>query len=157
MKAQSTLEYDCLNKIHNSSKTKTFPRFGNTTIIVSDTVHYDKSIITLTDVKPEFLGIFGTGLLFPKLILGASTNGDGEFKINTSPSQDTLSISSVRELKMTASNLNIKAFSFLLWQKGLANPKLYIVELSSKAINSGTEQFIKYSKVISFGFCSILI
>ena len=124
---------------------------------MKDTAHFGKSIILLTDTKPEFYKIFTMGLLFPKLILGASTSGDGKFKIDPSSAEDTLSISSLEELKLLNNSLKIRAFSFLLWQKGLANPKLFIFELTNENINIETEQFIRKAKLSSFGFCSILI
>jgi hypothetical protein len=92
------------------------------------------------------------------LIDAASTMGD-EFEFKRTFSADRLSISDVSELHFADQKADTKCFSFLLSNKMMANPSLYLFELTNDTCTSKTtmKTFIENAKVTAFGFCSILI
>jgi hypothetical protein len=135
-----------------------YPKFTGLVAVSKDTIKFDNSIIIIRSTDPEIIKIFELGLVFPDLIYGASTMGD-KYKFKRTFSADTLFVSNVSELHFANQNLDTKSFSFLLWHQKMANPSLYIFELSNAITNSKTsiKTFIEKAKVTAFGFCSILI
>jgi hypothetical protein len=135
-----------------------FPKFTGLTSISKDTVKFDSSYIIIHNTDPEIKKIFELGLVFPDLIYGASTMGD-KFEFKKNSFVDTLTISDVTELHFANQKTGTKCFSFLLWRKMMANPSLYVFELTSDIGTSKTtmKTFIEKAKVTAFGFCSILI
>ena len=157
--AQSNMELDCVKTIRNNSKDIQFPKFNGKITVQKDTIHFDNSVIALNHSSPDAIFIFKQGLLFPALIVAASTGGDGKFEMSTLPYIGLLSISSFEELKLTDTIPTIKTYSFLLWRRGFANPSLYLFQLTNETSNSKTniDEFIKNARLSAFGFCSILI
>ena len=135
-----------------------FPKFTGLTTVSKDTIKFDSSFIIIHDIDIETKRIFELGLLFPDLIYGASTMGD-KFEFKRTFSADTLSISNVKELHFPDQRPETKSFSFLLWQRNMANPSLYLFELTNKTANPKTTRktFVEKAKITAFGFCSILI
>jgi hypothetical protein len=158
LQAFSQNETSCIKRIKEFSVGMNFPTFSGLTVVSKDTIKFDSSMIIIHDTDPEIKKIFEVGLVFPDLIYGASTTGD-KFEFNSTFSADTLSISNVSELHFQNQKADTKCFSFLLWHKMMANPSLYIFELTSDPANSKTtmKAFIEKAKVTAFGFCSILI
>ena len=156
--AQNDIGTDCFKKIKQYSAKLVFPEFVGLKSISKDTIKFDSSIIIINDTKSDLVKVIERGLIFPDLVFGASTQGD-KFEIKFTPSADTLSISSLKELRLPNLSPNSRVFTFLLWEPKLENPLLYLFELTSENSNSQSsfEAFIKTAKVTAFGFCSILI
>jgi hypothetical protein len=156
--AQNEIDKRCLKTIKEFSVDIHFPRFTEPTIVSKDTIKFDSSCIIIHYTDPELKKIFELGLVFPDLIYAASTMGD-KFEFKQTFNTDTLSISNVSELHVPSQRADTKCFSFLLWRKKMANPSLYLFELSNKMTNSKTtiKTFIENAKVTAFGFCSIFI
>jgi hypothetical protein len=156
--AQNEMDTRCIKRIKEVSLDIHFPRFAGLTFVSKDTIKFDSSCIVIHDTDPEIKKIFEFGLVFPDLIYGASTMSD-KFEFKKNFSNDTLSISSLSELHFPNQNVKTKCFSFLLWTKMMANPSLYLFEITNEAANSGTSTkiFIEKATVTAFGFCSILI
>jgi len=148
----------CLKTIKGFSVDIDFPKFTGPTVVAKDTIKFDSSSIVINDTDPEIKKIFEFGLVFPDLIYGASTRG-GKFEFKRTFIIDTLFISNVSELHFVNQKADTKCFSFLLWNRMVANPSLYIFEITNETANSKTimKTFIEKAKVTAFGFCSILI
>lgn len=155
---QNEMETGCVKRIKEFSSNINFPKFTGLTSVSKDTMKFDSSCIIVSGTNSDLLKIFELGLVFPDLIYGASTMGD-KYEFRKTLSTDTLTISSVSELHFPNQRPDTKCFRFLLWHKMMANPSLYIFELTSDNANSTTtiKTFIKNAKVTAFGFCSILI
>ncbi len=152
------METGCMKRIKEFSADIHFPKFTEMIIVSKDTIKFDSSFIIIYNTDPEIKKIFELGLVFPDLIYGASTMGD-KFEFKKNFGADTLSIGNLKELHFPNQRQETKCFSFLLWQKMMANPSLYIFELTNDTANSNTtiKTFIEKAKVTAFGFCSILI
>ena len=156
--AQNEMERECIKRIKEFSTAISFPKFTGLIIVSKDTIKFDSSRIIISSSNAEFIKIFELGLVFPDLIYGASETGD-RYDFRKTLSVDTLSISNVSELHILNQKPEMKSFSFLLWEKNMTNPSLYLFELTNKNANSKTSMkaFIEKAKVTAFGFCSILI
>ena len=156
--AQNEMDTRCMKTIKEFSVDINFTKFTGLTFVSKDTIKFDRSFIIIHDTNPEIKKIFELGLVFPDLIYGASTMGD-KFEFKRTFGADTLSISNVKELHFPNQRPDTKSFSFLLWQKNMANPSLYLFELTNKTENPKTtiRTFIEKAKITAFGFCSILI
>ena len=156
--SQNEMDKSCMNRIQEFSADINFPKFTGLTIVSKDSIKFDNSIIIIQSTDSEIIKIFELGLVFPDLVFGASIMGD-KYEFKRTFSADTLSISNVSELHFPNQRPDTKSFSFLLWQKNIANPSLYIFELTNETANSKTtiKTFIEKAKVTAFGFCSILI
>ena len=156
--AQNAMDTRCMKTIKEFSVDIQFPKFAGLTIVSTGTIKFDSSFIIIHDTDPEIKEIFDLGLVFPDLIYGASTMGD-KFEFKRTFGADTLSISNVKELHFPNQRPDTKSFSFLLWQPIMANPSLYLFELTNKTANPKTpiRTFVEKAKITAFGFCSILI
>lgn len=156
--SQNEMDKRCMQRIKEFSADIRFPKFTGLTSISKDTIKFNSSFILIHNTDPEIKKIFELGLVFPDLIYGASTMGD-KFEFKKTSFVDTLSISDVSELHFANQKADTKCFSFLLWHKMMANPSLYIFELTNNTSTSKTtmKMFIEKAKVTAFGFCSILI
>jgi hypothetical protein len=152
------MDTTCIKRIKEFSVDIRFPKFTGLISVSKDTIKFDSSVIIIQSTAPELKKIFELGLVFPDLIYGASTMGD-KFEFKRTFSADTLSISNVSELHLANQKADTKWFSFLLWHKMMANPRLYLFELTNDTGTSKTtmKTFIENAKVTAFGFCSILI
>jgi hypothetical protein len=156
--SQNDMDRNCIKQIRNFSADLHFPKYTGLISVSKDTIKYDSSIIIIWDTAPEIIKIFELGLVFPDLIYGASTTGD-KYEFRKTFSLDTLTISNVSELHFPNQRHDTKSFSFLLWEKNLANPFYYLFELTNETADSKTaiKIFIEKSEVTAFGFCSILL
>ncbi len=158
--SQNEMDKSCIKRIKEFSANIHFPKFPGSITVSRDTIKFDSSIIIVQKTDPELYKIFEIGLVFPDLIHGASTRGD-KYEFKRTFNADTLSISNVLELNFPNQRQDTKCFSFLLWQRNkmIANPSLYIFELTNEASNSKAtiKAFTEKAKVTAFGFCSILI
>ncbi len=156
--AQNEMETGCIKRIKDFSSKTNFPKFTGLTSVSKDTIKFDRSCIIVSDINTDLSKIFELGLLFPDLIYGASTMGD-KYEFKETFSIDTLTISSLSELYFPNQRPGTKSFKFLLWHKMMANPSLYLFELTNSDPNSQTsiKTFLQKAKVTAFGFCSILI
>jgi hypothetical protein len=156
--SQTEMDTRCMQRIKEFSADLHFPKFIGQVNVSKDTIKFDSSFIAIQATDPEIKKIFEIGLVFPDLIYGASTRSD-KFEFKNIFSADTLSISNVKELHFPNQRAETKCFSFLLWHKMMANPSLYIFELTNETATSKTTMttFIEKAKVTAFGFCSILI
>lgn len=147
----------CMNRIKQFSFDIDFPKFTGVTRISKDTIQFDSSIIIIRDTDSKIKKIFELGLVFPDLIYGASTMGD-KFEFKKVFCADTLFISNVSEVHFANQNSGTKCFSFLRWHKMMANPYLYMLQLTNDEVTSKTalNVFIEKARVTAFGFCSIL-
>lgn len=156
---QTEMELKCLNDIGAKSKYIVFPINSYPIVRKADSIHFDRSLILLRNSCEEAFLIFNKGLLFPELIIGASTSREGELGKTSHKYIGTISISSFRHIETPSSSPTKKTFTFLLWQTHLANPMLYILQLTNEMAGSSTtlSEFIEGSKVSAFGFCSMLV
>ncbi len=155
--SQNEMDTRCMKRIKEFSANINFPKFPELTVISKDTIKFGSSCIIIHETHPEIKKLFELGLVFPDLIYGASTRGD-KFEFKKTSGADTLSISNVKELHFLNQKADTKCFSFLLWHKMMANPSLYLFEITNETGNSNTTKiFIEKAKVTAFGFCSILI
>jgi hypothetical protein len=152
------MDTKCMQRIKDSSAGIEFPKFCGQIIVSKDLIRFDSSFIKIRSTETEIKKIFELGLVFPDVIFGAGTSGD-KFEFKRTFSTDTISITNVTELHFPNPKPNIKSFSFLVWQKRMANPFLYIFELRNDRADSKTtmKTFLKTAKLTAFGFCSILI
>ena len=155
---QSKIDVRCLNELNRESNNLLFPTYNNHISIKGDTIRFDKSEILLRNSCDEAFLIFRRGLLFPELILGASTDRYGKRNKTSAKFIGVISLSSFKEMDIPVTPTK-RCFSFLLWRKGLANPLLYVLQLPNEKANRTTSltAFIAESRVTAFGFCSILI
>ncbi len=157
--AQSKMEIDCLEQVRNITRAEIFPKYDGIIVCLNDTIHFGKSLICTDTKNYQLLSVFTKGLIFPNLVRSASTRGDAKFKMTDFTDSDTLHIESIHELNIPNQKVGVKSFSFILWRKGLANPSLYLFELTNQVeySNSSLEKFLPKAKLTAFGFCSILI
>lgn len=156
--AQNEMDTKCIKRIKEFSVDIHFPKFTGLIVVSKDTIKFDSSCFVIHDTDPEIKRIFELGLVFPDLVYGASIRG-GKFEFKRTFSADTLSIGKVSELHFPNQIPDTKCFRFLLWHNRMANPSLYIFELTNHNANSirNIKTFIMKAKVTAFGFCSILI
>lgn len=156
--SQKRMETTCMHRIKEFSGDIRFPKFDGAVSTSKDTVKFDRSIITIQHSEPPLKRIFEIGLVFPDLIYGASTLGD-KFEFKKIAVIDTIAISGLSEMKLVNAKGHVKWFSFLIWHKMMANPSLYIFELTNNTATSATtmKAFIENASVTAFGFCSVLI
>jgi hypothetical protein len=153
------MESQCLQRIRVNSKETVFPRTNQSIVIKGDTIKFEKSLIFLRQSEANAFLILKEGLIFPELILGASTTSNHAFKISNIAFIGTLVLSSFHQLEVPAEAPATKTFSFLLWRENWANPVLYVLQITNdKAGPSASfSEFIKGAKLSAFGFCSVLI
>lgn len=157
--AQNEMDTRCMKTIKEFSVDVHFPKFTGLIIVSKDTIRFDSSVVIINDTGPEIKKVFELGLIFPKLIYGASTTNSGRFEFKKNIGADTLRISNVQELQFPNQRPETRCFSFLLWQRGILNPCLYLFELTNERAKSHLpiKDFIQKADVTAFGFCSILI
>ena len=155
--SQNEMDSRCMQRIKEFSAGIHFPKFIGLTTISKDTIKFDNSIIVIRSTNPGIIKIFEFGLVYPDLIYGASTMGD-KYEFKKTYSNDTLSISNVSQLQFPNQRPSTKSFSFLLLEKNMANPSLYLFELTNETANPNTtiRTFVENAKISAFGFCSIL-
>ena len=156
--SQNEMDARCMKRIKEFSVDINFPKFTELPVVSKDTIKFGSSCIIIYDTDLEIKKLFELGLVFPDLIYGASTRGD-KYEFKATFGTDTLSISNVKELHFPNQRPDTKSFSFLLWRKNMANPSLYLFELTNKTANPKTpiRTFVEKAKITAFGFCSILI
>ena len=156
---QDALELRCLERIAESTKVIQFPRFKGSIETKGHTVKFDNGAISAIEPSAEALTILNEGLIFPDLILSASTTGNATFNKPAVAFIGTLSISSFERFNLPAEKPSVKVFSFLLWRQNSANPMLYILQLTNEKAEMKTPniEFVKGARLSAFGFCSIVI
>ena len=157
--SQNSQERSCLDKIVERSSLVDFEIFGKEVIQKGDTFNYDFSSIKLTDTNPISTLILKSGLLYPRLILSASTDGKYKFRNVDKSVVALLRISNLSELKLANLEPGAKVFTFLLWHDGVDNPSQYLLRLTNKKSNPtpDMETFIKGASLTAFGFCTVQI
>lgn len=155
---QNEMETSCVRRIKEISANIHFPRFTGLISVSKDTIRFDSSAIIVSDTNADLLKVFELGIVFPDLIYGASTMGD-KYEFRKTFNTDLLTISGLSELHFPNQKPNIRCFKFLLWYKMMANPSLYVFELTNDEATSSTpmKTFVEKAKVTAFGFCTILI
>lgn len=156
---QNEMEKGCIEKLKISQAGYQFSRSSEAVILKGDTIIFEKTQVILKNSSPEAFLIFQKGLLTPSMIMGASTNGDGQIRKSIISDIGSLTVHSFNELKLAGQASNIKTFSFLIWTQGFANPKLYVLELKNNNTKkeSSFHEFIESAQISAFGFCSILL
>ena len=155
--AQDKMELSCADRIQANSKNKIYGQFKGVISISRDTIKYDSSIIIIHNAHSPVSSAFEQGLIFPELILTTGTSFNAS-EIKYFPQADTLNISDLEEINLPRNDSTLKTFRFLIWQKGRANPSLYLFELKSEYFyDKDAKQLINRKKLTAFGFCSILI
>jgi hypothetical protein len=157
--AQHEMERGCIERLKKSLSGFQLPRSNDSVIVRGDTLRFERTQVILLNSCPEAVLIFKKNLLTPTLIMGASTNGDGQIKISTIPALGSVTINSFREFKLAGQSPTLKTFSFLIWSQGIMNPNLYVLELRNSRANEFTNnfEFIQGAETSVFGFCSILL
>ena len=151
------MDISCAKEIKGNSKGKVFHKFKGKIIVAADTIKYDNSIIVINTSNKALISIFRQGLIFPELI-AASGSTLNRNHINYHSIIDTLKITDIEEVLLPNQGPILRTYKFLNWQKGFANPILYLFDLKNKTFNpTGPKSFIEGAKVTAFGFCSILI
>ena len=157
--SQNSIDTSCLNRIVDRSSSAEFERFDGQIVQRRDTFEFDFASIKLTDTNPISTLILKSGLIHPRLILSASTDGQYSFKAVDRRVIALLHISSIDQLNVASSDGQTKVFSLLLWYGGLANPSRYLFQLTNKSCNpkSDMQTYIKGARLTAFGFCTIQI
>jgi hypothetical protein len=156
---QSTIQKECLNRLAIKCHDVEFKKTTDRIKINGDTIEFKRSKIVVSDARKEVFELFENGLIYPALIIGASTGGDGQFKLPSIEVIETINMSSFEpEPELNSSN-KTRTFSFLVWKKGMANPYLYLLQIKNEdaTLQMSYSDFVKGAHVISLGFCSILI
>jgi hypothetical protein len=156
---QNSLEETCLDRIVSHCKNIKFDKFDGEIIQRGDTFDYDFSAIKLSDTNPISTMILKSGLINPRLIMSASTDGNYTFSNVDKRAVALLSLSNIAELKLGSKEPHTKTFSFLVWRQGLANPSQYLFQLTNNSLEQKVdlESFIKGARLTAFGFCTIQI
>lgn len=157
--AQTEKQAECLESIQKATAKIEFPRYEGKVTINNDTIHFDRSMIILTNSESEAFQIFKNGILAPSIISSASTRPDRSFKTNSIEYIGKMLISNFHRIYFPNQNDSARIYTFLLWNEGIANPLLYILKLKYDETRSsnGKVDFIKGAKIEAFGFCSVLI
>lgn len=153
------MEYDCLKRIIDSTAGIKFPAYTSKIVVKKDTFNFGNNqfIVPFQDTLTQ--KIIKSGLFYPGLIAAAKTDGSGKFQPPNIQFIGSIKISTIEQMKFTkGSNIN-RAFSFMVWREHMANPFLYLFQLTNKEANEETslDEFIKGAHLSAFGFCSILI
>jgi hypothetical protein len=156
---QKSLEETCIDSIIAHSRKVKFEKFPKEVLQKGGTFTYEYSVIKLGDPNPVALMILTSGLINPRLILSASTDGKHAFTTVDKRVVSLLTISNITELKCNHAEPHTKTFSFLVWRPGMANPYQYLFQLTNNTSdeNLDMESFIKGARLTAFGFCTILI
>ena len=156
---QGSLEKTCLDRIVAHNSAVKFVQFDGEVIQRGDTFNYDFSAIKLSDTSQISTMILKSGLINPRLILSASTDGRYVFSSVDKKVITLLSISNIVELKLESAEPHTKTFSFFIWPQGMLNPSQYLFQLTNNTIKqtADMESFIKGARITAFGFCTILI
>lgn len=156
---QSSMESECIQSLKRASPNLKIERQPRPSSVKGDTVVFERTQVVLRNSSPLAFRIFRNGLLSPSLIMAASTNGDGSINKSHLSSIGSVTISSFIENKIPGEAPTSRTFTFLRWTEGMANPKMYILQLTNKNATAATStaDFIEDSDVSVFGFCSILM
>jgi len=156
---QHEMEKGCIEKLKKSQAGYQFSKSSEKVFTKGDTITFEKTQVILKNSSPEAFLIFQKGLLNPSMIMGASTNGDGQIRKSVIHEIGSVTVNSFNEIKLPAQSSSIKTFSFTIWTPGFENPKLYVLQLinNNTIQNSSTLEFIEGAQVQVFGFCSILL
>jgi hypothetical protein len=134
-----------------------------------DSVSYgfDDKVMFVINSSVDFKNFFETGLLYPDLILNArnlkplkfhvfdstiilQTRSETNKSLNNIYQGDSLTISDIELFKLNTDSMNIKRFRFLVFEKRLANPSEYFIDLKNDnaAIDMDIGNFIKGSELM---------
>ena len=157
--SQTGMENDCLKKIIDSTADIKFPIYSSKIVVTKDTFKFGSNqfIVSLNDSLTQ--KIINSGLFYPGLIASARTDGSGKFQPPTIQFIGSIKIGNIKEMRFTEGTFANRAFSFIVWRDHLANPFLYLFQLTNKKATPETnlDEFIKGAQLSAFGFCSILL
>ena len=113
----------------NNYKKQQISRYtGNISIIDSNRIRFDKTLLMVYQCDAKFRAIFTNGIFYPSLV-----------------GTDSLTISNVEEPSFLKSSVKIKRFKILTWMRPLINPSVYFFEITNDkaTIRTSTEDFVK--------------
>jgi hypothetical protein len=105
---------------------------GNISIIDSDHIRFDKTLLKIYQCDAKFRAIFTNGIFYPSLI-----------------SSDSLMISNVEEPSFLKGSVKVKRFKVLTWMPSIINPAVYFFEITNDkaTVRTSTEDFIKGARL----------
>lgn len=125
---------------------------------------FNGQVLIVSTNAAELKSIFSKGIFYPQIITGdcptqKPDSGDKQNKVVELFSCDSLTISSIEELKFPNTSIKQKRFRFYLWRNGLANPQLQMIELTNDKAkkNITLADFIKGAHLTFYKAGSILI
>ena len=131
----------CLNQ--TAQRVQDFDRFKGSMIeLNSDKIKYDDMILELDIADQDLKTIFTKGIFYPQIFTGNTKAeelvGNGNFRI-----------SNFEEINFVNINPKSKRFRFWLFTNGMANPKVFFLELTNEnAIEKiDLREFLKNSKL----------
>ncbi|MFI0431227.1 hypothetical protein [Mariniflexile sp. HMF6888] len=114
-------------------KKKHYSKFIGEITKTDNKIHFGKvQYIELLDINSDYHLIFEKGLLYPDILSAIS-----------------LRIGNVEELEFLSGNPKVKRFRFWLYRSNVANPQVYIFELTNEKANEKTDwkSFIKNAEL----------
>jgi hypothetical protein len=139
---------------------------GEITLINMNTIRYDNNIITARFIHEEYRIIFETGLFYPAIfsgykdgrILEVQKRPDSAYH-NLLSRNDSLVVGIMEEFKFLNPSYIIKRYKLYLSRPGIANPSMYVFELTNETATETTDlkTFLTEAKLTFFKFVSILI
>jgi hypothetical protein len=122
---------------------QTFELFKGTIKKIDEShIQYDNIILELNITNAVFKTIFTRGIFYPQILIGnVDPNeivGNGNFRI-----------SNFTEVNNVNNSPTSRRFKFWLFTKGMANPKVFFIELTNELAteNTNLETFISNSKL----------
>jgi len=131
---------------------------------------YDDKSFNIYDINGTLKLIFNTGILYPQLISGFTSEprkSNKELELLSISERafyelsrgDNLSIMNLEELEFMSGSPKIKRFRFWLWWPKSANPRVYLFELTNENADKNTDlkEFIENSKLTFLKLYTILL
>jgi hypothetical protein len=158
---QMDFENSCIQRIKRASESIKFPPANPPVKIMGDTLDFTRGMIVITNSSLECRQIVINGIIFPNLVMSASTSVNGNFVNPPIDVIETIHINSFERISESKTTSGVRTYSFLIYRKGLANPYQYILQLINDKAEVNTKmtdvEFINGARILTFGFCTILI
>jgi len=149
-------KYWTSEKFRTEYKKESYNRyFGPITVLNKTTYKYNTQIFIVTEPSKAIRQMFTLGILYPSLIALAGSGDsltDGQSKFKNPFQSDTIGISNIEELTYLQISPQVKRFNCWVRLSGLANPLVYLFELTNEHATQQTsiEDFIKGASLTFF-------
>ena len=136
------------------------PYPGQVILVDEDTFKYGEEVLVVYNTCKILKAVFQNGIFYPEIITGPVKTGLERKKEVESLliRNDSLTICDFQELRFIRKSSKARIFRFLLYTKGLFNPKVCYIELTNDLATGKTDlsTFIKGSKLTYFKEGSII-